>query len=182
MQYVFNFYLFVRLALLFVPVLVGASFTLHSWEGVCTPEWRSLYVISAVIFLMELYALFLARKTRFQSFWRMPVRTELSPTVLDSQRSFVEILCAVSAGILVLAFEGGNVVARWPAKLSLGLAVLLTFFYLDVLGGSIAADKDQHGFQQVALFPGRYAILQILLNLIYWSFLYGLAYSVLAGE
>lgn len=182
MKYVFYLYMGVRLALLLVPVLGRLTYKLHEWRAVTTPEWQSLYMVSAVIFLMELYALIIAGKGRWRTFWKMPERGKLSPTVLDSQRSFVEILCAVSAGILVLAFEQDSVLPQWPAKVSLGLAILTTFVYLDVLGGSIKQDKDEGGCQVVELLPGRYALLQILLNVIYWGFLYGLAYSVLAGK
>jgi hypothetical protein len=177
MKAIYFIYALVRLGLVvfFFLFLFGIRSPI-SWSN----PWLPLGVVSLLVVIEEITALGISRS--FSGMFTAPAEADLPAIVVESDRTFVEVLCAAAAAILALALGEHADWARTIPKTSLTGCVLLCFTYLNLQGASVVADSDDNGQHTVKLAPNRSTVLLILRNLIYWTFLYGLIFAVVAPK
>lgn len=131
--------------------------------------------VGLVILLQELFTLSqMGSKYRLSS--ELP---NCDPTILfESDRTFVEMIAAISAAIIAFGLEKGKLAEPEPAKWSLGVCLLLCFMFLDVQGGAL--EKEDSG--QVCYHAQRQYLLVSLKNIVFWTFLYGVSYVMIARQ
>lgn len=138
--------------------------------------------ISALVAFEELYALAKTRSLWARTFLIFPEDPVQPTTVVEGDRTFVEVLAAVSGGIIGIGLAGNALSNAWPAKISLFVSLLATFIFLSLQGASIADDFDDHDKHRVRIGSTDLVPLLLLRTAVYWSFLYGLLYIVLAAH
>jgi hypothetical protein len=145
-----------------------------SWES----AWIPLEAVATLVLAEEILALLISRGSYFSGFFKVASESALPTIVFESDRTFIEVLCAVAAGVLAIALGDNGISSRVLAKASLAACVLLCFLYLNLQGASVAKDVDVGDRHEVLLIPNRSPYLLILRSFVYWSFVYGLIYIV----
>ncbi|MGD0156185.1 MAG: hypothetical protein ABSB50_08805 [Terracidiphilus sp.] len=185
MKTVYRIYMSIRLVLVafffsfFLFFLFSFLLPCHfhlTWPS----PWAPLEVVALFVLLEELMAFVVAPDNYWSGLFGVPNETTLPAIVFESDRTFVEILCGVAAAILAIALGEGTPSSRPLAKVCLTLSVLLCITYLNLQGASVKEDMDDDkNCHIVKLTANRSTYLLILRNFIYWSFLYGLTYTVI---
>jgi hypothetical protein len=163
--------------LLFFLFLFSSPCHIHfTWPS----PWVPLEVVALFVLLEELMAFVVAPDNYWSGVVSVPNEVTLPAIVFESDRTFVEILCGVAAAILAIALGEGTPSSRPLAKACLTLSVLLCIMYLNLQGASVEEDMDDDNNRHIVkLTENRSTYLLILRNFIYWSFLYGLTYTVI---
>jgi hypothetical protein len=167
-----------------IRLLLTAFFFLFFWLA-CHYKlpWSSallpLEIVALLVLLEEVLALSIMKSAYFSSFFTTPSEVPLPAAVFEGDRTFVEVLCAVAAAVLAIALSDSVISSRLPAKVCLTSSVLLCFLYLNLQGGSVAEDVDVRNQHVIKLLANRSTYLLVLRNAIYWTFLYGLVYTVI---
>jgi hypothetical protein len=177
MKIAFRIYAVVRMliALFFFYFFWLACHYHLSWSS----AWVPLEGVALLVLGEEVLALLVMRGGYFAGIFKVPSEVELPATVFEGDRTFVEVLCAVAAGVLAIALGDSAITSRVPAKVSLTSCVILCFLYLNLQGASVREDVDEKGKHLVKLMANRSPCLLIVRNAVYWTFLYGLIYTVI---
>jgi hypothetical protein len=176
MKFVYHLYVTLRLLLaVFFFVFFWAACHYHlSWES----AWVPLEAVAILVTAEECLALLMMRGSYWSGYFKVHVETSLPTIVFESDRTFIEVLCAVAAGVLAIALGDTGMSSRVLAKASLAACVLLCFLYLNLQGASVKEDLDVGDKHEVKLETNRSPYLLMLRNFVYWTFFYGLIYIV----
>jgi hypothetical protein len=181
---------FIYTAIRLVLVAFFFAFFLFLFSSIChvhfawPSPWVPLEIVALFVVLEELMAFVVAPDKYWSGFLSVPNEITLPAIVFESDRTFVEILCGVAAAILAIALGESTPSSRLLAKVCLTFSVLLCITYLNLQGASVEEDmdedmKDGKHRHIVKLTKNRSTYLLILRNFIYWSFIYGLTYTVI---
>jgi hypothetical protein len=145
-------------------------------------QWLPLDVVALLVLIEEIIAFILGRATYWRDMFTEPVESALPAIVFESDRTFVEVLCAVAAAILAIALGETAASSLVPAKITLTACVLACFAYLNLQGASVSEDSDDAGKHLIKLVSNRSTVLLMLRNFVYWTFLYGLTCAVIKPQ
>jgi hypothetical protein len=170
MASIYFVFVIIRITLvIFAAAYYGSGLWGGRWSYLCAP----LAPVALLILLEECFA-YVQSNNYWSSLFTQPVEKTLPAVVFESDRTFIEVLCAVAAAVLAIGLaETGNAELHL-AKYVLTACVVLCFFYLNLQGASVEDDKEEQEKHIVILADKRSVILLVLRNFIYWTFLYGL--------
>jgi hypothetical protein len=146
-----------------------------SWSNALVP----LEGVALLVLLEEVFALRMTGGKYVSGAFAVPSEEKLPTIVFEGDRTFVEVLCAVAAGVLAIALGDTAISSRLPAKACLSSCVILCFLFLNLQGASVTDDVDENEKHLIKLSADRSPYLLILRNAVYWTFLYGLIYTVI---
>lgn len=177
MKIAFRIYIAIRMLLaLFFFFFFWVAFHYHlSWSSALVP----LEAVALLVLAEEILALLVLRGQYFSGIFKVHSELVLPSIVFEGDRTFVEVLCAVAAGVLAIALGDSAISSRLPAKASLASCVILCFLYLNLQGASVRDDVDEQDKHVIKLLANRSPYLLMLRNAVYWTFLYGLIYTVI---
>lgn len=186
---------FFRILIMGTSVIVSLRiFFAHVQVG---PVPKSIALVGLLLFLEDAYTFTLTKKPRkdfFKNFFKSPFTSEddCQPlAVFDGDRTFMQILGAVSATLIGLSFDPARFSSSpTPARWIMASALFFSILYLNLQGAGVQQDSTvptnvsgTTGSKREIQFKPRYQERLLLVrSLVYWTFFFGIGYILIAAK